>query len=89
MKVVKDGWDSLSMWERSNPILEILREVDQHLFWDLDPITKIADIYKSMLILKLKFIQLWECTWVRLVDQYYFNAGTHNLEKMPEWQRPV
>ncbi|KUJ07683.1 uncharacterized protein LY89DRAFT_742453 [Mollisia scopiformis] len=72
VRVVKDGWNSLSVVERSNPVIEILREVDQYLFWDLDPVTKVANLYKSMLILK-----------------YYFNAGSHNLEKMPEWQRPV
>ncbi|KAF8850538.1 hypothetical protein BDZ45DRAFT_192580 [Acephala macrosclerotiorum] len=72
VKVVKSGWDSLPLSEQSNPIFEILREVDQYLFWDLDPVTKIANLYKSMLLLK-----------------YYFNAGSHNLDKMPEWQRPV
>lgn len=53
VKVVKSGWDSLPLSERSNPIFEILREVDQYLFWDLDPVTKIANLYKSMLILKV------------------------------------
>jgi hypothetical protein len=52
-KVVKDGWGSLTPRERDNPVLEILQEVDQNLFWDLDPVTKIANLYKSHLILKV------------------------------------
>ena len=52
-KVVKEGWGSLSLKERSNPVLQILKEVDQYLFWDLDPVTKIANLYKSMLLLKV------------------------------------
>jgi hypothetical protein len=54
-KVVKEGWGSLSLKERANPILQILKEVDQCLFWDLDPVTKIANLYKSMLLLKVSF----------------------------------
>jgi len=54
VKFVKDGWNTMSPKERSNPILQILREVDQHLFWDLDPVTKIANLYKSMLLLKVR-----------------------------------
>ena len=54
-KFVKDGWDSLTFQERSNPMLQILKEVDQQLFWDLDPVTKIANLYKSHLLLKYYF----------------------------------
>ena len=53
VKVVKDGWGSLSFQEKNNPVLQILRDVDQHLFWHLDPITKIANLYKSFLLLKV------------------------------------
>ena len=52
-KVVKEGWGSLTPRERENPVLQILEEVDQNLFWDLDPVTKIANLYKSHLILKV------------------------------------
>lgn len=52
-KVVKHGWDCLTPQERDNPVLQILEEVDQNLFWDLDPVTKIANLYKSHLILKV------------------------------------
>jgi hypothetical protein len=54
-KVVKEGWDSLTFQERNNPMLQILKEVDQQLFWDLDPVTKIANLYKSHLLLKYYF----------------------------------
>lgn len=54
-KVVKEGWGSLTPRERENPVLQILEEVDQNLFWDLDPVTKIANLYKSHLILKYYF----------------------------------
>jgi len=57
-KAVKEGWGSLSLQERSNPVLQILKEVDQNLFWDLDPLSKIANLYKSMLLLKVGL-----CTW--------------------------
>lgn len=52
-KVVKEGWGSLTPQERENPVLQILEEVDQNLFWDVDPVTKIANLYKSHLILKV------------------------------------
>ena len=52
-KVVREGWGALSLKERANPVLQILMEVDQNLFWDLDPVTKIANLYKSMLLLKV------------------------------------
>jgi hypothetical protein len=52
-KIVKEGWGSLTTQERANPILQILEDVDQYLFWDLDPVTKIANLYKSHLILKV------------------------------------
>jgi hypothetical protein len=32
VKVVKDGWESLSFHEANNPVLQILKEVDQYLF---------------------------------------------------------
>lgn len=53
VKVVKFGWGSVSLEEKSNPLLIILKEVDQQLFWDLDPVTKIANLYKSWLLLKV------------------------------------
>jgi hypothetical protein len=53
VKVVKEGWGSLSLRERSNPVLQILKDVDQQLFWDLDSVTKLANLYKSMLLLKV------------------------------------
>ncbi|KAG9244071.1 hypothetical protein BJ878DRAFT_87194 [Calycina marina] len=55
VKAVKEGWGSLTLKERWNPVLQILKEVDQNLFWDLDPVTKIANLYKSMLLLKYYF----------------------------------
>lgn len=58
-KVVKEGWGSLSLAERSNPVLQILKEVDQNLFWDLDPVTKFANLYKSLLLLKV-ILCIWE-----------------------------
>lgn len=57
-KVVKEGWGSLTPHERDNPVLQILEEVDQNLFWDLDPVTKIANLYKSHLILKVRLFEL-------------------------------
>lgn len=55
-KVVKEGWGALSLKERANPVLQILKEVDQNLFWDLDPVTKVANLYKSMLLLKVSCV---------------------------------
>lgn len=52
-KIVKEGWGSLTFRERRNPVLQILEEVDRYLFWDLDPVTKIANLWKSHLILKV------------------------------------
>jgi hypothetical protein len=57
-KAVKEGWGSLSLKERANPVLQILKEVDQNLFWDLDPVTKVANLYKSMLLLKVSYLSM-------------------------------
>ena len=51
-KIVKDGWGALTPRERANPVLQILQEDDQFLLGNLDPVTKIANFYKSHLILK-------------------------------------
>ncbi|KAH8804547.1 hypothetical protein F5884DRAFT_859174 [Xylogone sp. PMI_703] len=55
VKFVKDGWDALDETEKSNPLLSIMKEVDEHLFWDMDPIIKIANYYKSHVLLKYYF----------------------------------
>jgi hypothetical protein len=53
VKAVRDGWSSLNLEEKSNPVLQILEEVDHHLFNNLDPVTKVANLYKSFLLLKV------------------------------------
>ncbi|RFU29850.1 hypothetical protein B7463_g6514, partial [Scytalidium lignicola] len=55
IKFVKDGWEGLSAAEKSNPLLKIMKEVDENLFWDLDPVIKVANLYKSHVLLKYYF----------------------------------
>ncbi|CZR67335.1 uncharacterized protein PAC_17234 [Phialocephala subalpina] len=50
-KAVIKGWTSLSIQERSNPILRILREIDQ-VFPQLDRTSRVAFMYKSHMVLK-------------------------------------
>jgi hypothetical protein len=50
-KAVINGWAALSIQERSNPILQILRDIDQ-VFPQLDRATRVAFMYKSHMLLK-------------------------------------
>lgn len=58
-KAVINGWAALSIQERSNPILRILRDIDQ-VFPQLDQTSRVAFMYKSHMVLKvrLKIIEL-------------------------------
>jgi hypothetical protein len=49
-KAVINGWAALSIQERSNPILQILRDIDQ-VFPQLDRATRVAFMYKSHMLL--------------------------------------
>lgn len=51
-KAVINGWASLSIQERSNPILQILKEIDQ-VFSQLDRTSRVAFMYKSHMVLKV------------------------------------
>jgi hypothetical protein len=53
-KAVIKGWATLSIQERSNPILRILRDIDQ-VFPRLDPTSRVAFMYKSHTVLKVRF----------------------------------
>jgi hypothetical protein len=53
-KAVIKGWATLSIQERSNPILRILRDIDQ-VFPRLDPTSRVAFMYKSHTALKVRF----------------------------------
>jgi hypothetical protein len=68
-QVIRDGWDTLTGSERRNPILQILKQVDQQLFRHLDPISRLAIVYKSQALVKyflsadqstLKQLPLWQ-----------------------------
>ncbi|KAE9379670.1 hypothetical protein N431DRAFT_478623 [Stipitochalara longipes BDJ] len=50
-KAVIEGWDTLSIQEQSNPILRILRDIDQ-VFPRLDRTSRVAFMYKSHMNLK-------------------------------------
>ncbi|KAH8802749.1 hypothetical protein F5884DRAFT_756061 [Xylogone sp. PMI_703] len=50
-KAVMKGWEFLSIQEKGNPILQILRDIAEQ-FANLDPISKIAFMYKSHSLLK-------------------------------------
>jgi hypothetical protein len=81
VKVVKDGWESLSFHEADNPVLQILKEVDQFLFWDLDPVTKIANLYKSLLLLKVCHPQ--NSLWAVLPLKMLLSGDFENLAYAP------
>ena len=53
-KAVIRGWATLSIQERSNPILRILRDIDQ-VFPQLDRTSRVAFMYKSHMVLKVRF----------------------------------
>ncbi|KFY72045.1 hypothetical protein V499_07814 [Pseudogymnoascus sp. VKM F-103] len=50
-KAVINGWASLDTWERSNPIMKALSDIDQ-VFSELDQVSRAAFLYKSHMLLK-------------------------------------
>ncbi|KFY46513.1 hypothetical protein V495_02409 [Pseudogymnoascus sp. VKM F-4514 (FW-929)] len=50
-KAVINGWASLDTWERSNPIMKALQDIDQ-VFQQLDQVSRAAFMYKSHMLLK-------------------------------------
>jgi hypothetical protein len=53
-KAVRKGWESLGIKEQSDPVLEILKEVDKEIFALLDPVTRIAALQKSHMLLTVR-----------------------------------
>jgi hypothetical protein len=53
---ITDGWDSLTFQETTSLTLQLLKEDDQNLFWDLDHVTKVANLYKSLLLLQVSIL---------------------------------
>lgn len=51
-KAVINGWASLNTWERSNPIMKALSDIDQ-VFSELDQVSRAAFLYKSHMLLKV------------------------------------
>lgn len=51
-KAVINGWSSLDMGERNNPIMRTLGNIDQ-VFSKLDPVSRAAFMYKSHMLLKV------------------------------------
>lgn len=52
-QAINEGWSSLSLQWRYNPLVVILKEVDEFMFPHLDRIGRIAAAYKSLLLLKV------------------------------------
>ncbi|KFZ18029.1 hypothetical protein V501_01416 [Pseudogymnoascus sp. VKM F-4519 (FW-2642)] len=50
-KAVINGWASLDTWERSNPIMKALSDIDQ-VFSEIDQVSRAAFLYKSHMLLK-------------------------------------
>lgn len=56
-KAVINGWASLDTWERSNPIMKALQDIDQ-VFSQLDRVSRAAFMYKSHMLLKVSQISV-------------------------------
>lgn len=56
IRFVKHGWDGLSVTEKSNPLIQIMRDVNESLFWDMEPVVKIATFYKSQMLMKVSIL---------------------------------
>ena len=54
-KAVINGWASLDAWERSNPIMKALQDIDQ-VFSQLDQVSRAAFMYKSHMLLKVSLM---------------------------------
>jgi hypothetical protein len=54
-KVVKFGWDSLTLGEQSNPVIHILRGYDELISSRLDPLNRLAIAYKNHYLIKVRF----------------------------------
>lgn len=53
-KAMNEGWEALSEKELNNPILQILKGIDQEMLPNSDPTTKLAVMYKNQLLLKVR-----------------------------------
>lgn len=99
-KAVITGWDSLSAQERHNPILRILKDMEA-IFSTIDPVSKIAFMYKSHSLLKVSYqksngLTLLSNLYVMVnvclrmsQTQYYLKPDKRAWEEMPGWQRPM
>lgn len=52
-KAVKEGWTALGDEMNSNPVLSVLRMIDQEVFPKLDRVTRVALMHKSHLLMKV------------------------------------
>lgn len=68
-KAVINGWASLDTWERSNPIMKALADIDQ-VFSQIDQVSRAAFMYKSHMLLKVSLKPVNYCMHVltRLVS---------------------
>jgi len=82
------GWSSLSLHWRQNPLVMILREVDEFLFSHLSRIEKLAIAYKSLILMKVGFKSSMNQRACAKSQQYYLNPNKESLEAMPKWLRP-
>lgn len=56
-KAVKEGWGAIPSALQSNPVLDILREIDVEVFPRLDRATRTALMIKSHLLMKVRLFQ--------------------------------
>ena len=52
-KAVKEGWPALGDEMNANPVLSVLRTIDQEVFPRLDLVTRVALMHKSHLLMKV------------------------------------
>jgi hypothetical protein len=51
-KAVRDGWNSLNIRDQNNPVLMILREMDEKVFFQKDNVSRVALAIKSHRLMK-------------------------------------
>lgn len=91
-KAVINGWASLDTWERSNPIMKALSDIDQ-VFSELDQVSRAAFLYKSHMLLKVSLepinwgmnvLTKFSITWIprRATGTRCLNGSDHRKATM-------
>lgn len=73
VKAINEGWDALNGMSESNPLLNILRDIDQQVFAQADSTLRLAVMYKNYHLVKVRprTYTVVECLLTRLSVSHF------------------